>query len=321
MAIDNTKKRGFKDLSHLIDPTVADELDDVFDEPADKVNGANKTEILPIDELHSFKNHPFKVNTTANDFWDLVESIREHGILIPVIVRPSVDGYEIIAGHRRVAAAKLAGLTEVPVVIRALNDYEATIIMVHTNIAREIISHSEKAKAYRMCHDIEKHQGKAGLDTAAEIGKEHNDSKRQVQRYIRLSYLCEDLLEFVDNGKLAFNTGVYLAYLDEDSQQNLLVFIEQYKMFPSFEQADLLKNTYTTAGKPLSYEKIVSLLVVPAKVKSVTKVTFKTKEIASYFDEGTTTEVMSDTIIMLLRKYKNGDFDAVIEKDMEQEGV
>ncbi|MBR2045255.1 MAG: ParB/RepB/Spo0J family partition protein [Agathobacter sp.] len=317
MAIDNTKKRGFKDLSHLIDPTVVEELDDVFDEPGDVVDAANKTEILPIDQLHSFKNHPFKVNTTANDFWDLVESIREHGILIPIIVRPSTDGYEIIAGHRRVAAAKMAGLTEVPVIIRALNDFEATIIMVHTNIAREVISHSEKAKAYRMCHDIGKHQGKAGLDTAEEIGKEHNDSKRQVQRYIRLSYLCEDLLEFVDSGKLAFNTGVYLAYLDEDSQQNLLVFIEQYKLFPSFEQAELLKNTYSSTKRTLSYEKIIALLVTPVKVKPITKVSFKTKEIASYFDEGTTTEVMSDTILMLLRKYRNGDFDAVIEKDME----
>jgi len=317
MSIDNNKRRVFMDLSHLIDPTVVEELDDVFDEPGDTVNPANKPEILPIDELHSFKNHPFKVNTTASDFWDLVESIREHGILVPIIVRPSENGYEIIAGHRRVAAAKLAGLTEVPVVVRALSDFDATIIMVHTNIAREVISHSEKAKAYRMCHDVGKHQGKAGVDTAEEIGKEHNDSKRQVQRYIRLSYLCEDLLEYVDNGKLAFNTGVYLAYLDEDSQQNLLVFIEQYKIFPSLEQAELLSTTYNASKETLSYEKIVSLLVTPVKVKPITKVTFKTKEIASYFEEGTTTEVMSDTILMLLRRYRNGDFDAVIEKEME----
>lgn len=311
--------RTISNFAYLLDDSVNETLEDVQVESDGNIVETEKKETtLPISELHSFKNHPFKVDTTCSDFLNLVESIKEHGILSPVVVRPREHGgYEILAGHRRVAAAKVAGLSEVPVIIRVFNDYEATIVMVHTNIAREEISYSEKAKAYRMCHDMEKHQGKAGGDTAEKIGEDYNESKRQVQRYIRLSYLCDELLDVVDAGKLAFNTGVYLAYLDEDSQQNLLVFIEQHKTFPSFEQAELLKNTYKKENVSLSYEKIVSLLITPTKVKPITKVSFKTKEIASYFDEGTSAEDMSNTILMLLRRYRNGDFNELIAGDLE----
>lgn len=302
--------RNPSDLSYLMDPSFAEMADPIVEKTDTK-----DVETLPISELHSFNNHPFKVNTTCPDFLDLVESIREHGILYPIIVRPSRNGYEVIAGHRRLEAAKIVGLKEVPVIIRVLNDYEATVVMVHTNIAREEISHGEKAKAYRMCHDAGKHQGIAGVDTAAEIGKERNDSKRQVYRYIRLSYLSNDLLSLVDSGKLAFNTGVQLAYLKEDTQHNLMVFIEQYKVYPSIDQANMLKKEEEDIKESLSYEKIVSMLVEPPKSKPATKLSFKTKDIASYFEAGTSAETMSNTILMLLEKYHNGEFDDVISQN------
>ena len=304
------EKRKPSNMAYLLDPSIAEVADPIV-EKEDKKD----VETLPISKLHPFKNHPFKVDKTCEDFLSLVESVKEHGILYPIIIRPDGDEYEILAGHRRLEAARIAGLKEVPVIVRALNDYEATVVMVHTNIAREEISHGEKAKAYRMCHDAGKHQGVAGVDTAAEIGKERNDSKRQVYRYIRLSYLSNELLELVDNGKLAFNTGVQLAYLKEDTQDNLMVFIEQYKVFPSIEQAELLKKTEEDMGEPLSFEKIVAMLVAPPKAKPTTKVSFKTKDIASYFEAGTSAETMSDTILMLLKKYRNGDFDEVIGKN------
>lgn len=270
-----------------------------------------KEEKLKITELVPFKNHPFHVNTEDEEFKELVQSIKENGILYPLLVRPYEDKYEIIAGHCRAKAAELAGLDEVPVICKPLGDFEATVIMVHTNISgRSGISISEKAKAYRMCMDAEKHQGKAGIDTAAVIGA-GQDSKRQVYRYVRLSYLIDDLLDMVDAKKLPVITATELAYLDEESQIAVLQFIQKFKC-PTPEQAAQLRRIYETDHTSLPYGRVVAELVEAPKVKPVNKVSFKTKDLAGYFAEGTEAEEMESVIIMLLSKYHNGDFDSML---------
>lgn len=270
-----------------------------------------KEEKKLISELIPFHGHPFHVDTEDEEFKDLVKSIKENGIIYPILVRPYEDKYEIIAGHCRVKAAELAGLEEVPVICKTLNDYEATLIMVHTNISgRSGISISEKAKAYRMCMDAEKHQGKAGIDTAAVVGA-GQDSKRQVYRYVRLSYLVDELLALVDEKKLPVITATELAYLDAESQNAVLQFIQKFKC-PSPDQAAQLRNIYESEQTSLPFGRIVAELMEAPKVKPVTKVSFKTKDLASYFAEGTGADEMESVIIMLLSKYHNGDFDAML---------
>lgn len=294
------------DLSYLLDPSLDKEQDIV------SASEGKETTSVPIEKLHPFKNHPFRVDKEADDFFRLVESIKENGIIYPVLVRPRGDGYEIIAGHRRTAAGEAAGLKDIPVIIKPMNDYEATIIMVHSNFQRETMLISEKAKAYRMCMEAEKHQGKKGIDTAAMIGKEH-DSKRQVYRYIRLSYLSDDLLTMVDAGAIPINTGTELSYLDFDTQREICTYIDSFGKYPSAEQASRLREIYTENKESLSYERIIAELAEMPKAKISGKVSFKKKELTKFFDEGTDAEAMSDTILMLLSRYRNGDFDEIMK--------
>lgn len=298
---------GLTNMAYLLDPSV------VVTDPAGELD-INRMETVQLSKLHNFKNHPFKVDVESDDFIQLLDSVKEYGILYPLLIRPDCDGYEIVSGHRRKLAATMAGLSEVPVIIRSMNDYEATVVMVHSNLHREKISYSEKAKAYRMCVEAEKHQGKVGGDTAAIVGQGH-DSRRQVYRYVRLSYLSEELLGLVDGEKIAFNTGVELAYLDSDSQQELLVYIEQSGKFPSLEQAKKLRTIYESNKKSLSYEMIVSELIEAPKQKVIKNVSFKTKDLAGYFREGTKVEEMSNVILVLLEKYRNGDFDEIMKAE------
>lgn len=301
MANDLFDNMGLSDLSYLLDTPQQKETITV----PDAVQREKIT--LNIEELVPFKNHPFHVDTSDEEFLNLVDSIKENGVLNPILVRPMDDKYEIVAGHCRVSAAKMAGLTEIPAVIRAMSDYEATVVMVHTNIGgRSKIRISEKAKAYRMIMEAEKHQGKKGYDTATLIGK-GNDSKRQVYRFIRLSYLSDELLDLLDDSKIPMATGMELAYLDEESQNSVFEFIENMCKYPSTEQAAKLRKEYEDTGNSLTYEKVIAELVERPKVKTATKVTFKTKELADYFDEGTAAEDMSNVIIRLLSKYRSGE--------------
>lgn len=292
---------GLSDLSYLLEnPQQAEPM--VVPEAVER----EKT-FVNINELVPFKNHPFHVDTTDEEFLRLLDSIKENGVLNPILVRPMDDKYEIVAGHCRVSAAKMAGLTDIPAVIRVMSDYEATIVMVHTNIGgRSKIRVSEKAKAYRMIMEAEGHQGKKGYDTATLIGQ-GNDSKRQVYRFIRLSYLSDSLLNMLDDGKFPMATGIELAYLDEESQSAVVNYIETMCKYPSTEQAAKLRKIYEEEEKSLSYEKVIAEIMEKPKVKAATKVTFKTKELESYFDEGTAAEDMSNVIIRLLSKYRSGE--------------
>lgn len=291
------------DTSYLLDPSVKQEL-----ENADIEVTTDKAKVLQLGQLVPFKNHPFHVDTESEKFQELVDSVKENGIIQPVLVRPLPgDRYEIIAGHCRTEAARLNGLEEVPVVVVDVDDFTATKLMAHTNIyGRDEILPSEKAKAYRMCLDEEKKNGNNRTVTAENVGA-GKDSKRQVQRFVRLSYLSDDLLTLVDKKKLTIQIGVELAFLDPESQEALYQYIDQFQNIPNLVQAKILRDTVNKEAKPLSYEKVVALLVAPPKDKPKTKVTFKTKELENYFEAGTSVDEMEAIIKRLLSKYKDGE--------------
>ena len=302
---------GLSDMSYLLDPQSQEQTVD-SEKMIDQVSKPDETTVA-LSSLVPFKNHPFHVDTDSEEFINLVDSIRENGVIYPILIRPMGEKYEIIAGHCRATAAEKAGLTEIPAVIKVMDDYEATVIMVHTNIyGRDKIRISEKAKAYRMCMDAEKHQGKKGVDTATMIGN-GQDSKRQVYRFVRLSYLSDDFLEFIDTGKLPVSTGLEIAYMDKDSQTALGEYIDTVNKLPSTEQASKLRKLYEDTSESLTFERIVAELTEKPKVKAPTKLTFKTKDIESYFDQGTDAEQMENVILMLLSKYHNGDFDNMLD--------
>lgn len=293
------------DTSYLLDPSLEKEL-----EKEEIELKTDKPKTLKISQLVPFKNHPFRVDTETDKFLELVDSIKENGIIQPILVRPADNGkYEILAGHCRTEAARKNNLDEVPVFILDVDDYTATKLMAHTNIyGRDEILPSEKAKAYRMCLDQEKKLGNNRTDVAESVGA-GKDSKRQVQRYVRLSYLSDAFLAMIDNKKLTVQIGVELAFLDSESQDALYKYIEQFHSIPTLEQAKILRETVKQEGKPLTNERVISLLVVPSKVKPKTKVTFKTRDLEDYFDQGTSADEMEAIIKKLLIKYKDGEFD------------
>lgn len=262
---------------------------------------------IPISGLVEFKNHPYHVDEETEDFQQLVDSIKENGILYPILVRPATkDSYEIISGHRRVAAAKVAGFVNVPVIIRVLDDDAATIAMVHSNFYREKIRTSEKAKAYRMCLEAERHQGIKGTD-AAELAGKDQDSKRQVYRYVRLSYLNEYYLQMIDDGVLAFNSGYELSFLDEASLAALSDYICDFDKVPSLEQALVLKKVFEEKKESLCYADIVSTLNEKKEEKKPSvKVTLNEKRLYEYFEPDTSVEMMQSVILELLEGYKSG---------------
>jgi len=293
------------DTSYLLDPTVADTVAEV-----EIAAEQQETTTLPIEKLIDFHNHPFRVDTETEKFQELLDSVREYGVLQPIIVRPSTvkEGfYEIISGHCRTEAAKKAGLENIPAKTIVIDDFMATIIMTHTNIyGRDEILISEKAKAYRMCLDEEKKLGNNRTDIAAQIGGS-KDSIRQVQRFVRLSYLSDAFLTLIDNKKLTIQIGTELAFLDVESQEALYMYIDNFKHIPNLEQAKKLREIFKSENKPLSYERIIAVLVEAPKPKAVNKVTFKEKDLRDYFEEDTSIEEMTDVIKMLLTKYKDGE--------------
>ena len=204
---------------------------------------------LPLSKLATFENHPFRV-AQDEDFQKLVESVKENGVLIPAIARPKGDGYELIAGHRRKLAAAIAGLDTIPVLVRNLSNEQAVIAMVDSNVQRENILPSEKAFAYKMKLDAIKRQGKRTDLTSRQVGekwsislvsKDSNESERQIQRYIRLTELIPQLLQMVDEKRIAFNPAVELSYLPEEQQVILLSAMEAEQATPSLSQAQKLK--------------------------------------------------------------------------------
>jgi len=266
-----------------------------------------KVQNIPLGELHPFRNHPFKVKDDAA-MQDTVESVREYGVLVPAIARPDPDGgYELIAGHRRHHASELAGKETMPVIVRDLDDDAATIIMVDSNLQREELLPSERAFAYKMKLEAIRHQGKRQELTSSQVGmklqaldivgQQAGDSRNQVHRFIRLTELIPELLDMVDERKIAFNPAVELSYLKKEEQTLLLEAMDSEQATPSLSQAQRLKK--------FSQQKMLSLDVMRAimseeKKTDLDRVTLKNETLRRYFPKSYTPKQMEDTIIKLL---------------------
>lgn len=274
-------------------------FDDLFgrEEP---VSGEVVTSV-PIDLLHPFKNHPFHV-LDDEKMEETVESVKQYGILMPGIVRPYPDGgYEVVAGHRRWRACELAGLEEMPVIIRDIDDDTATVIMVDTNIQREDILPSEKAFAYKMKYEALKHQGSKGEKYTAEmVGETAGDSGRTVQRYIRLANLISGLLDLVDVKKVPMIVGEKLSYLTREEQELVLEAVRNCEIIPKAAQAEAIKMF--SEEKKLDGNAIYGLLL--KKKNSGNGVTISAKKISSYFPPAYTKQEIENVIYTLLEQWK-----------------
>ncbi len=279
-------------------------FDDLFEMSDEKKNMVEKKEI-PLEELHAFKNHPFKIREDAK-MMEMVESIKERGVLVPGIVRIRPEGgYEIIAGHSRKRACELAGLKTMPMFIYNLTDDEAVITMVDTNIQREELLPSEKAKAYRMKFEAIKHQGKKGNSLEA-ISSSSGDSKRSVQRYIRLANLTDELLEMVDEKKISVGQAHDLSYLKTSDQIKVLAAIKRVGNDLSAEQTTELKKE--AVEDRLNDETIWATIEPETIHKPQRRVVFRSKKldkrIDEFFPETFTVEDIEKLIISLLEKWK-----------------
>ncbi len=265
---------------------------------------AENTEIqeIPLEQLHPFENHPFKI-LMNEEMEALVESIRQQGrVLVPCLARKRAEGgYELISGHRRREASRLAGLSTMPVMVKEWNDVEATIAMVDSNIQRENLLYSEKAFAYKMKFEALKHPGsRMEKGTAEEIGEEANESGRQVQRYIRLTELIPELLGLTDDKKLGFVSAVDLSYLTKEEQQMLYGKIQQLGVIPNGVQAAELKK-YSLSGE---LNGCVAELLLSGKKEKLKKVTLKPERLHKYFPEEYTKDEIENVIYGLLEKWK-----------------
>ena len=268
---------------------------------ADIVGGDDSavTEV-PLSDLHTFKDHPFRV-LDDEKMEETVESIKERGVLMPGIVRPRIGGgYEIIAGHRRKRACELAGLKTMPVVIRKYTDEEAVVAMVDTNLQREEILPSEKARAYRMKYDAMKHQGAGGGNTLDEIGDSAGDSGKTVQRYICLSNLTDTLLGYVDTKKLPIVSGVQLSYLKEKEQVWIEDIISETEIVVSSSQAEKIKG-YSQSGELT--KALLKEILTDEKPKP-RKFVMKDDKISKFFSDDVTDEEIEETIIRLLEEWR-----------------
>ena len=285
-------------------------LDDLFStEENRQEEQREQVQQIPIDALHPFTNHPFKV-LDDEAMTRTVESIAQYGVLAPLIARPRPDGdgYEIISGHRRQYAAKLAGLDTLPVIVRNMDDNAAVLLMVDSNLQREHILPSERAFAYKMKLDAMRRtsgrpskensrQVVGNFETADVIGKESGESGRQVQRFIRLTNLIPELLDMVDEKKISFNPAVELSYLDESQQRDFLEAMEDTQNAPSLSQAQQLKKM-AQQGE-FSYEKAFDVMGQEKKSEKDT-VTIKNETLRKYFPRSYTPKQMEEKIIQLL---------------------
>ena len=285
-------------------------LDDLFStEENRQEEQREQVQQIPIDALHPFTNHPFKV-LDDEAMTRTVESIAQYGVLAPLIARPRPDGdgYEIISGHRRQYAAKLAGLETLPVIVRNMDDDAAVILMVDSNLQREHILPSERALAYKMKLDaMRRTSGRpskenprqlvGNFETADVIGKESGECGRQVQRFIRLTNLIPELLDMVDEKKISFNPAVELSYLDESQQRDFLEAMQDTQNAPSLSQAQQLKKM-AQQGE-FSYEKAFDVMGQEKKSEKDT-VTIKNETLRKYFPRSYTPKQMEEKIIQLL---------------------
>lgn len=281
--------------------------DDIFSTEASRQQ--EQIQRLALSKLHPFKDHPFRV-LDDDRMMETVESVKEYGVLVPIIARPMADGgYEIVSGHRRKRACELAGLNEIPAIVRDLDDDEAVIIMVDSNLQRENILPSERAKAYQMKLEAIKHQGErrdltsrqlvGKLEAADLIGQDTGESGRQIQRILRLNNLEPPLIDKVDAGKLAFTPAVELSYLKPEEQQWLDTALENTQQTPSLSQAQRMKRE--SKQGTLSEQGIMGIMTenkqtVPAKGSVV----LPQEKLTKYFPRSYTTEQMEKVIFKLL---------------------
>ena len=294
-------------------------LDSLFTTQAERDNADNEQVIkISIDSIHDFPNHPFKVNDDE-DMNKLIESIQERGVYLPTIVRQRVNGdYEMISGHRRKHAAIKAGLKTIPCIVKNLTDDEATILMVDSNIQREELLPSEKAFAYKMKMDAMKRQGARNdiasststqigwkSETAEAIGKQVGESKNQVRRYIRLTELIPDLLDYVDKKRLQFTVAVDISYIDKEIQTWLFEYIKENGTVKAVQVAALRT---ALEAEPMTQAKMISILVnsQPGR-KQEQKIILSEKKLRNFFSDKYTAEDMESVILELLDQWKRGE--------------
>lgn len=286
--------------------------DEIFSTEESRVDERReKVTEIPLSQLHPFRNHPFKVQDDER-MADTAESIREYGVLVPAIVRPREEGgYEIVAGHRRKRGCEIAGLDTMPVIVRDLDDDAATIIMVDSNIQRETLLPSERAFAYKMKLDAIKRQGARSDLTSGQVGQklktsvdlvanQAGESTKQVQRFIRLTNLIPELLDMVDNRKIAFNPAVELSYLKQDEQTELLDAMDSEQATPSLSQAQRLKK-FSQEGR-LSID-VMRAIMSEEKKSDLDRVTLSSEKLSKYFPKSWTTAQMENQIIKLLESW------------------
>ena len=275
---------------------------------------------MPLSDLHPFEGHPFKVMDDEL-MEQTVESIKQIGVVSPLIVRPDPEGgFEILSGHRRLHAAQLAGLETVPVIVKEMDDDAAIIFMVDSNLQRENILPSERAFSYKMKLEAMKHQGERGDLTSAQVGpkswaaqvvaEKAGDSKSQVKRYIRLTNLIPEILDMVDEKKIAFNPAVELSYLKPSEQKEFLEAMDYAQASPSLSQAQRLKKLSQEGGCTLD---AMCEVMNEIKKDELDHVTIKNEVLRKYFPKSYTPKQMQDTIIRLLEKWQRSK-----QRDMER---
>ena len=286
---------------------------------ADAAAKEQRTE-MPLSDLHPFEGHPFKV-LDDELMGQTVESIKQIGVVSPLIVRPDPEGgFEILSGHRRLHAAQLAGLETVPVIVKEMDDDAAIIFMVDSNLQRENILPSERAFSYKMKLEAIKHQGERGEETSSQVGmklqsldivgQEAGDSRNQVHRYIRLTNLIPEILDMVDEKKIAFNPAVELSYLKPSEQKEFLEAMDYAQASPSLSQAQRLKKLSQEGGCTLD---AMCEVMNEIKKDELDHVTIKNEVLRKYFPKSYTPKQMQDTIIRLLEKWQRSK-----QRDMER---
>ena len=284
-------------------------VDDIFQTEENRADAQReRVQEIPLDQLKPFRNHPFKVRDDQR-MLDTVDSIREYGVLVPAIARPDPEGgYELISGHRRKRGCEMAGLQTMPVIIRDLDDDAAVLVMVDSNIQREELLPSERAFAYKMKLEALKHQGARTDRTSGQVvqksklsveivAEQAGENYKQVQRYIRLTELISELLDMVDERKLAFNPAVEVSYLKRDEQRMLLEAMDAEQTTPSLSQAQRLKK-FSQEGRLT--EEAMSAIMSEEKKSDMDKVTLRSDTLHKYFPKSYTPKQMEQTIIKLL---------------------
>ena len=283
-------------------------LDELFSSQEERDDAKlERVKDIPLTELHPFKDHPFKIQND-DEMKRLMESIQKFGTLTPALARPLPEGgYELISGHRRLAACQVLGIETMPVIVRNMTDDEAVIAMVDANLQREHILPSEKAFAYKMKLDAIKHQGKASVQVAEKllsvekVADDAGESKDQVRRYIRLTYLIPELLSMVDDGKIAFNPAVEISYLEQSEQRVLLNAMELNDCTPSHAQSIRLKKL---SQEGVLQDQTIYDILAEQKPNQQEQYKFKREDIRKYFPQSYTDKQVCDTVIKLLEQWQ-----------------